>query len=1466
MTPTAYWFVHTRLFYLFVNGMASVWLFWAVLVIFCAAPSEADDKQCNCVTVQTCINIQTTVCNGVVSENPVTCLSCPCGQGTTNLLHGNTYPGCCGLHTDPLCNFQTCASNPSSPLCINGQCAVFMCSNHGICNPSGQCVCDSPYSGTYCQVTPGLPCTNPATGNPTFCLTCPEDQLYAQAGVGEHLDAHSNVILSYWDGTVYCPMDTCTCAAGTGYNNNVASHCNFGYGSMTHFTDPFNRKYQAWMTCSVPARQGICGGHGTELPYNNFPSLPYVVGFWMQGTLLQFEQPPNNVGQYLDGRCVCDNQWYYKGASGINCHDVVPCPPQNGGPPCGGTGTGICTAYGQTSCCQLYDGKNYTSSQCICPTGYGDTHDPPQYCCPRMPGTGKGPNSLNPFNSPICGGRGICTGVCTCNVGYAGQYCCYASPTNPLVACNGKGTCNADGTCSCIGGYSGAACDVNTNCGTNQGGIECSGGGVCKQFTQIEVAVVRANFPAPVARDLDLSPFVCDVTGCHWTMFGWPIPTTTLQVNDGALVAYLMRLYKNAFFTDLSQNNTVEFWLGMQALCGNGATRAACIRNVNTAVVASGDLARALALTRYANGHANVWVSDSLSNLYPNLALFDSTISATIVAGVTATNNQGFQATALAILMGYDTFVNWLDPFLRASIPAIGSWYCECNTVFWMSGGSSYLPGGPSCLSSCISSHVNRLATLPTNRNFHRPSDSTACTGWVEGTFHGICGPDNTCQCSTYWGGPACDISLLGACVDTSIDDAYPCTTATSGQCILTNPQFVGTNTPLVLQCQCTSAWTGLYCQYSKCALANATDSQRRLECSSLGTCEPNGQCSCDVDAQLALSTSSSVKPNLPVGQDCSKNGISACGVFVPSTLNHAIGTWISCSASGTCVYNATTHNSTCVCDAGAFGNVCQFTSCNPDCPDNALCDITTGTCHCLFAYSGTDCSTNRCANGLPSGDGLSCVCDLHWTTDSKGLCTVIQCPLVVYTTTGPRLCKSTDPVCSATEDFTLTPCCYDACEPGHCLLNKTSNSVTCACDPPLAYTQDAGVCYPICNGQPYYILNNKLTCDCSCITPDKSKGQFVDAFCELGTCLNGGTALTGGCQCASGFSDPVCGTPDCLPYGTLDVSGDFCNCIGPAANGNNSVLCGSNTCGPTGAGVVASSTGALQCSCPKGYTTASDGQTCNAVAVVVAASSSGPGTTLASSSSGTVSSPGRSSSTGSPSVLSSSSGTSIRSSSSSSTAANPVSSSSSTAAGHSVSSSGGAGPSSSGLASKSTGAASSTGRLSSTAGSASTGTSSTTTALTATANATEVGLIYWQANDYWVTYISVSFGLVGGFVAIMGIVGIVALSTMTTVATTTTTTATTVAVAATAPTMPMVVTPTVVPVAAPPIVPVPISVPMPSAPVAPLPIAPQPQPQFVYVMQPAPPTAPPLLQPQPQTFVPVNQLTLQPTNVLNRI
>jgi hypothetical protein len=92
---------------------------------------------------------------------------------------------------------------------------------------------------------------------------------------------------------------------------------------------------------------------------------------------------------------------------------------------------------------------------CVCPAETGGDH-----CCIEI-------------NGLICSGHGECgpTGICECDTGYGGRWCCpevvtftnvSGVTTTTYATCNGQGCCTFNGTCACDDGFSGDNCNVTS--------------------------------------------------------------------------------------------------------------------------------------------------------------------------------------------------------------------------------------------------------------------------------------------------------------------------------------------------------------------------------------------------------------------------------------------------------------------------------------------------------------------------------------------------------------------------------------------------------------------------------------------------------------------------------------------------------------------------------------------------------------------------------------------------------------------------------------------------------------------------------------------------------------------------------------------------------------------------------------------------------------------------------------------
>ncbi|OQS03421.1 hypothetical protein THRCLA_04278 [Thraustotheca clavata] len=124
-------------------------------------------------------------------------------------------------------------------------------------------------------------------------------------------------------------------------------------------------------------------------------------------------------------------------------------------------------------------------------------------------------------------------------------------------------------------------------------------------------------------------------------------------------------------------------------------------------------------------------------------------------------------------------------------------------------------------------------------------------------------------------------------------------------------------------------------------------------------------------------------------------NGAQLCftvtqnGVYFPIRRASGATSSTTCSLScnskgGSCVYDATTQQSECLCNCGYSGSLCE-TGCLNSCSGQGTCYK--GTCYCNTGYAGADCSNFNCPadsnnrpcfnNGVCTSTG--CVCNSNY-------------------------------------------------------------------------------------------------------------------------------------------------------------------------------------------------------------------------------------------------------------------------------------------------------------------------------------------------------------------------------------------------------------------------------------------------------------------------------------------------------
>lgn len=801
-----------------------------------------------------------------------------------------------------------------------------------------------------------------------------------------------------------------------------------------------------------------------------------------------------------------------------------------------------------TGCVVTIEGNDQTLGFNYCKPGFCSVN-----CCPCDLATGV-----------VCGGVGLClnTGDCSCPTGYNGTYCCPIG--NNGTVCGPYGTCLSDGTCSCGHDFLGLACQsIDTRCPTDTPSFSCSGIGTCEAQTSFDNCLATLNY--------------YDDPAIQLAQFSPPI-------TDEGIWNTVVDLWLTFKLTDISESTDRTYFNQYLSACQGNANETACVLHLwvseynNTDATIDGMGLRHSVAT---------YILDAFAAFHPELAGISGNFLATLVPLINATYlNPSLLYQGEAALLCYTQYINWLDMSLTATFPTYPIYGCQCTSVTTGTVGSTMLPAGPDCASSC-----------PLGKN------GVVCSGYFEGQFEGVCSPSpgaDVCICDPRFAGNACQFDLIGQCYPPFSNEVQPCTASSHGDCYLTNP--LASNQ--IYACNCSDTWRGTYCQFTRCA-PNGVD--QTTECSGNGICQdPSFTCSCDINRFLggcqpstfpSVSECTGAELCLPVGSQCEQNGIAECGVFTLNTgaCGSGQGFWTSCNNHGVCTAQTAPALPRCVCASGFSGSLCQFEDCNPGCNSHSTCNTGDGQCVCETMWSSPSgctnsslscfCSQNLCVHGEPDANGTNCDCDSGWAKDGSGYCTVVQCPFIIETNQGEipclpanSFCPNTNGLIPSNQQFSLdNGCCINTCPT--CQLNTTTNVRTCICANNIQYVQSGGICFSVCHGQPSSIVGQTAVCDCSGLTVQSN--QFINSFCEIFTCLNGGTPDgTGGCTCSSVFTGQFCATPNCGNNGLVNINSTGCDCFPPYTHSPpSSPLCNGNSCGGDGT-VLTLGPDDYQCSC----------------------------------------------------------------------------------------------------------------------------------------------------------------------------------------------------------------------------------------------------------------------------------------------
>lgn len=1002
----------------------------------------------------------------------------------------------------------TCACDPGwtgtvceSPTCNTPTSGV--CSGHGTC-VNNTCNCTAPYSGVVCQTACG---GRPFHPNSTTC-SCYQGDVANECGSGA---SFAPSLCSQVTGLCTCPLryvPPTVCFEGfvdQGRVNTSQIQC-------------------TTRTCANPITGEICSGAGTCLANNTCacvhtrqgptcrdpaPACYYpltasiappdsLTSFYVRsGPEVHYTLLATTFDQSGDPtrRCVCTNDplWPTDG----HCRSLVCNPPSScpRAPRCPWTGCANCTQFGS-----VVEGgaMGFVTSQRF--VG--------QYCCP------------NSYTSSArsaraeCGGRGVCPTdpssafvvniglVCQCNDGLGGLHCC-PQLRSQIVACGDHGACTETGECVCSDGWSGVACEVSPGCGG-------CGIGTCVRGTPVYLLLRRLR--------MDLAAYTASTTPSAIPLVSaWPrsydgTPVLTAAGNllpEANFNAAALRAALFNFNASAAGANLYASFFGCQFNVANFTT----------------DLFDSILSLSALDHYRTQWRTNGATDAAPLIAALSAAVHPTVsvdasyLASATAMVNSPTAtdynvAYAIAAVLVYEVVIDGL--FVDGSLvfPVQGQAMCDCAGV----------ATGTHCQYTCPVAPNGQM-----------------CGGFEGAVRHGSCTRTGACTCSNRWQGSACETDVLGTCLPVGAPSDPLC--SQHGSCVNA-------------ACSCNIGWTGTLCSISNCTIGVVPQpGDITIECSNRGTCAASG-CACSVSAQLALSTSRSVLPFLPVGDLCEYNAASSCATW-------QVNAWTQCSGRGTCLpYYCTACNQTlnppqgsdvgfCSCNNGYGGPTCNITLCGlgGGCNANETCIHTTGACVCKARYSTPfgDCASGNstcrcqaslCGNGVPSADGASCVCNPNYRVNSLGVCTIVQCPLVLVADAGQRPCNlSSDRICNTGENSHSGACCYDACVVSGgataCALNTTTGQPVCACDPIYAFTQSAGICYSKCSGQAYTPLGSGGV-QCACDTnyqlfpPLDTVHEYLTlASCTRVSCLNGGVVASSGqsCVCPLHYSGPVCAT-----------------------------------------------------------------------------------------------------------------------------------------------------------------------------------------------------------------------------------------------------------------------------------------------------------------------------------------------------
>lgn len=845
------------------------------------------------------------------------------------------------------------------------------------------------------------------------------------------------------------------------------------------------------------------------------------------------------------------------------------------------TTLGFCvcsTPYYTGSICEIITGcnadrsirYNITTGKCDCIPGVGfGTQCCAQNCTLGCGGTGSGFDCACPHLDPHGGECRDCdrtTGQCFCHAdadASPGMCCPLAfnpSTGNITDVCGGRGFCSDVSTCTCNAGFDGQFCCR----------MGCNGNGVCAKDPDTRVATCNCS-PGASGNACQNLPGCPSSNSLPCSGRGTCAPTT--DVSHAHLLGYINQPDGDRNM-DLLWGNLTRLYLGFREdlpfeyleiqdsafYPGQDFTYRLIYGFVNDP-----RLSDRIRFFRSIPNGIHDWLYGIQTSLLSDLGTPDTSYMNTVISLINVTDgNFGVAAdgrvTGVLDQMIYGLRLDFDTGIARPFMNSIPAFECQCTDDESTS---------VSCSDTCPLSPINGIP----------------CTGLYFGDFHGACRySSNTCVCGSRYLGTTCEIYRGEGCFKTNST-----TTVCEGRGSC-NPHGSGGTPPY--GCDCNPGSNGTYCDIYVCSqyLPNLVD--RMTQCSNFGICKADGNCTCNVAAQLALSHSITSPPLLPVGQNCQFNGIKQCGTA--TLVSGSVYNWFECDGHGTCKNDSFHATPYCKCNNGFAGAFCNITICPaPGCNSHETCDENNGVCICNPTWDtpagscnngsiACRCLHSKCGHGVADPTQQICICDQFYRRDTSGSCTIVQCPLVLITDSGERPCNVTagDRICAPGEQSHNNVCCYDACASGTgvslCAFPTQSQIIpNCTCDPAVAYTQSLGICYSKCHGQPYVQFDTNIVCQCTpsffLFNPLNTTIEFLAILdCARQTCLNGGVVGSNGqsCNCARGFTGSLCSQT----ISSSSSSSAGSTSVSPSSHSSSSTSSQSGSTGITGTSTISAS------------------------------------------------------------------------------------------------------------------------------------------------------------------------------------------------------------------------------------------------------------------------------------------------------